>query len=113
MIFDPDAFANDWYGYLTNQAGHSYLVGAPLVLALSPWFGIAAPVAVGVGYGLIWEIGIQRGRLWRDSFEDTVHVTTGAAVIASALTGSHVAAAICLAAQGALLAIGIWRRVWR
>ncbi len=111
MLTDPDAFRRDPYGYVTNQAGHGYLVGVPLALLALPWFGQVAPVVVGVGYWLIWEIGVQRGRLWRDSLEDAVHVTTGAAVITAALEGGYWPVVGMLAALAALLAVGVWRRM--
>lgn len=110
-MFAPDDFRRDRYGYLTNQAGHAYLVGAPIALAASPWWGlVAAPVVVAVSYGLFWEIGVQRGRLWRDSLEDTVHVLAGASVICAALSGDAMTVAACMAAQAALLGLGWWRR---
>lgn len=111
MLSDPNAFRRDPYGYLTNQAGHAYLVGAPLALALSIWApALAVPVIVAVAYGLIWELGVQRGRLWRDSLEDTVHVLSGASVMAAALTGDAIVTAACMGAQAGLLAVGVWRR---
>ena len=111
MSFAPDDFDGDWYGYLTNQAGHAYLVGAPLALILAPWWGlVAAPFMIGLAYLLAWEIAVQRGRDWRDSLEDSVHVTCGAAVICGALSGDVLTAAGCLALQAVLLGIGVWRR---
>jgi hypothetical protein len=109
-IREPSDFRNDPYAYLTNQAGHAYLVGAPATAILALWWGIAAPVAVAVAYGLFWEIGVQRGRLWKDSFEDTVHVLAGASVITAALGGDLATVMVCFAAQGILLGIGVWRR---
>jgi hypothetical protein len=112
MHFDPDAFPGNPYGHLTNQAGHAYLVGAPLALALSPLWGlVVTPAIVAVCYWIIWERIIQRGRDWRDSFEDAVHVMAGASVMCAALSGSYWAAWGCLAAQGALLAVGVARRI--
>jgi hypothetical protein len=111
MTFPPNDFRNDWYGYLTNQAGHAYLVGCPLALACIPYWGLLfAPLAAAVIYGGAWECGIQRGRLWRDSLEDSVHVMAGASVICGALSGDWLTVWGCLAAQGALLGIGVWRR---
>lgn len=111
MTFDPSAFRGDPYGYLTNQAGHAYLVGAPLALALAPWAGlIAGPAIVALAYGIIWELVIQRGRLWRDSLEDTVHVLAGASVMSAALNGDALIVAECMGAQAGLLAVGVWRR---
>ena len=111
MIFAPDDFADDWYGYLTNQSGHAYLVGCPLALIVSPWWGlVAAPIIIAVCYGIIWELIVQHGRDWRDSLEDTVHVMAGASVICAAISGDIWTVAGCLAAQAVLLGIGVWRR---
>lgn len=111
MILDPNSFRRDPYRYLTNQAGHAYMVGAPLALVLSIWApALAAPVLVALAYGLVWEIGVQRGRLWRDSLEDTVHVLAGASVMTAALTGNALLVAECMGAQAGLLAVGVWRR---
>jgi hypothetical protein len=113
MIFAPDDFDDDPYGYLTNQAGHAYLVGCPAALIISPWFGlVVTPVIVAVIYGVWWELALQRGRDWRDSLEDAVHVMAGASVICAALSGDVLTVAGCLVAQGVLLVIGIYRRVW-
>jgi NhaP-type Na+/H+ or K+/H+ antiporter len=80
-------------------------------MIVSPWWGlIAAPFVIGVVYAVLWEWLVQRGRDWRDSLEDTVHVTSGAAVACALLSGDVPTAAGCLAAQGALLGIGVWRR---
>ncbi len=110
-LFEPDDFRDNWYGYATNQAGHAYLVGAPLALIAAPWWGlVAAPVVVALCYGIFWELIVQRGRMWRDSFEDTVHVMAGASVLCAALSSDALTVAGCMAAQGALLGLGIWRR---
>jgi len=106
----PSAFLNDPYAYLTNQAGHAYLVGVPAALAALPWWGLPTPLLVGAFYWLVWEFGVQRGRLWRDSLEDTVHVTTGAAVITAALQGGYWPVVAVLVAQAGLLAVGVRRR---
>lgn len=111
MILAASDFARDPYGYVTNQAGHAYLVGMPFALALSPWLGlVATPILTALVYGAVWEVIIQRGRMWRDSFEDSVHVLAGASVLCAALSGGWWAVAGCFAAQGALLGLGAWRR---
>ena len=111
MIFAPSDFARDPYGYVTNQAGHAYLVGMPFALALAPWLGlIPTPIIAALVYGVVWEVIIQRGRMWRDSFEDSVHVLAGASVLCAALLGDWWAVAGCFAAQAGLLGLGAWRR---
>lgn len=112
-LFDADSFPGDPYSYLTNQAGHAYLVGVPAALIVAPWWGlIAAPAAIAVAYAVFWEWLVQRGRDWRDSFEDSVHVMAGASVICGSLSGDVMTAAACLGAQMVLLAVGVYRRGW-
>lgn len=104
-------FRGNPYGYLTNQAGHAYLVGFPAALILSPWAGLLiTPILVAAIYGILWEIVVQRGRLLRDSFEDTIHVMVGSAVLCSALSGNALTVAEVMGAQAGLLAVGVWRR---
>ena len=111
LDFAPNSFRRDPYGYLTNQAGHAYLVGAPLALGLSLLVGLmAAPVLAAAIYGIVWEGFVQRFRLWRDSLEDTWHVFAGASVMSSALNGDALIVAACMGLQAGLLALGVWRR---
>lgn len=112
MLWEPSAFIHDPYAYLCNQAGHAYLVGTPLALLALSFGGIWTPLIVAAVYWLVWELGVQRGRMWRDSIEDTVHVMTGAGVICAALEGGYWPVWALLLAQAVLLAVGVWRR-WR
>jgi len=110
---EPDDFPRDWYGWVTNQAGHSYIVGIPPGIALQK-FGLPlllVPIACYVGYCLIWERLIQRNTNLRDSLEDTLHVSMGATVMASALAGSSLLFLVLLV-QGILIAQGAYVR-WR
>jgi hypothetical protein len=111
MIFSPDDFRRDPYGYVTNQAGHAYLVGMPFAMTVAPFWGlVATPIIAALIYGIVWEWALQGGRMWRDSFEDSVHVLAGASVLCAALSGDGWTVAGCFAAQGSLLALGAWRR---
>ncbi|MDZ7906412.1 MAG: hypothetical protein U5N55_12000 [Cypionkella sp.] len=113
-LFPPDDFANDWYGYATNQAGHALIIGSPSAMILAPWLGyVATPVIVALVYGIVWEWIVQGGRLWRDSVEDTAHVMTGASLICGALAYGYWVVVVCLVAWLCLLAFGVYRRVWR
>lgn len=109
-MLGPSSFPGDPYGHLTNQSGHAYLVGAPMALGFAGLPPIAAPFVIGALYWIIWEWGIQRGKDWRDSLEDAVHVTAGAAVMTAALGGDILTVAGCMVAQGVLLAVGVYRR---
>lgn len=64
----PDAFLNDWYGYITNQSGHFFL-GMALSLFVPVWLIAAGYVA--------WEV--LSGWLWWDSVEDISFVVLGVA----------------------------------
>jgi hypothetical protein len=111
MTLKASDFPGQPYQHLTNQAGHAYLVGGPLAIMAAPWTGlILAPVIIAAVYLVIWEILVQHGRLWRDSFEDTIHVLCGAAVLCSALSGDFLAVSLTMTAQWVLLAVGVWRR---
>ena len=85
-MFEPSAFKNDPYGYLTNQIGHIFL-GVFLTTAYC-WFVdkvsyypnqvVAAFVVVGV-YLLWWELAVQG---WRgfDTIEDAFYLGMGASI---------------------------------
>lgn len=87
-----DAFLNDWYGYLTNQAGH-FVLGLFLAYAV-PWWMIL------VGY-LGWEIGVGWGG-W-DSVEDTVFVMLGVAFFRGFRKCAMIAAMF-------MMSVGVFRR---
>ncbi|WP_347837762.1 hypothetical protein [uncultured Planktomarina sp.] len=73
----------DWYGWLTNQAGHAYLVGFPAIYAVLSFTGatgLSAVAIVAAVYFLLWEVIIQRGKDRADQIMDTFHVASGAAV---------------------------------
>ena len=112
-LLRPDAQPRDWYGWLTNQAGHAALVGQPAALALmiAGVPGDAVPAIVAVAYLLLWERLIQRGRDWADSLTDTAAVGAGAALLATAVTADLPAAVFVLAVWAAVLVAGVRRRL--
>ena len=78
-------------------------------------YGMAAPFIVGAAYAALWEWGYQRWRWrdlfdWRDSLEDSIHVTVGAAVVAALLAGDLRTVWHVLELQAVLLLAGVWRR---
>jgi cobalamin synthase len=112
-LLRPDAQPRDWYGWLTNQAGHAALVGQPAALALMiagvpAWASAAIVAAV---YLALWERLIQRGRDWADSLTDTASVGAGAALLATAVLADLPAAVFVLAFWAALLVAGVGRRL--
>ncbi len=109
MLSTPSSFPNDPEGFLGNQCGHA-CIGALAALALWPWWGLAAVIPVALVYFLFWEIGVQSGRLLRDSIADTVHTAAGAGVLAAALAGMHSAALVIAVAELGALVYGAWRR---
>ena len=108
-MFAPGSFRNDPYGHVTNQAGH-FTIGLALSTLLFPLWGVPSALVVGAIYGLLWEGLVQSWVLPIDSFEDSVHVTTGGGFVVSALSYGWLAAVAILAAWAALLAVGVWRR---
>jgi hypothetical protein len=108
-MFAPGNFRNDPEGYIGNQAGHM-AIGLALTTVLYPMWGIPAAIVVGLLYGLLWEGLMQKWVLPIDSFEDSVHVTTGGGFIAAALAYGWGAAMAILAAWAVLLALGVYRR---
>ena len=112
MAFDPDEQLNDWYGWLTTQAGHSALVGLPGALILVPWFGpYLPPVIIALAYLVIWEGAVQRfGAGIADALTDAACVMAGASILCGALIGYGTALA-CFAAWALLLTFGVWRRI--
>lgn len=111
MAIPPSAFPGDPYGHVTNQSGHYAAVGITAALAVLPWWGAASCVIVAAAYALFWEIGVQKGRLWRDSLEDTINVFCGAALVSVAVDMDRYREAWAVhVAWFVLLAIGAWRR---
>lgn len=68
-LFQPDAFSNDWYGWLTNQSGH-ILLG--MVIA---WATGRAWVALVVA--IVFEV-LQRSTDYTDSLTDIAFTYAGA-----------------------------------
>lgn len=120
-MFDPDDYADDAYGHLTNQGAHGGLVGAGLaLLALLMLPPVAAWIAAVLVYFVGWEIVVQSsikdGDLapswdWRDSIDDTSNVAGGAAVVICALTWGYWAAVAAFAIWAGALAYSTWRRL--
>lgn len=112
MIFPPDDFRDDWYGFLTNQMAHALGVGMVGGLALMPFLGpYIAPVAVFAAYFLLWEVWRQKlGAGVADALQDSACVMAGASIICGALVGYGTALA-CFGAWCALLLFGVLRRI--
>ena len=110
-MFPPDDQRDDWYRWLTNQAGHSAIVGMPAALLCLPVFGpIWAPIMVALIYALAWEWLAQMGTDWRDSLMDTANVMAGASILCGALAFGYWTALACVVAWGCLLALGVLQR---
>ena len=115
----PDSFPNDWYGEVTNQAGHHALIGVPFALALLPFLPVVwVPVVVAAVYAVIWEAIAQHGADWRDSLTDTACVMAGASLICAPFFflppdlfwPVWITQALCFVIWAGLLAIGVVRR---
>jgi hypothetical protein len=116
----PDSFRGNWYGEVTNQAGHAAVIGMPAAMALAPFIpAVWLPVTVAGTYAFVWEFLAQHGADWRDSLTDTANVAAGASIIAGLFY--YVPAesfwqvwntvGLCFAAWLALVGYGVWRRV--
>lgn len=105
----PSSFPRSPYAHVTNQAGH-FCIGLTLATLLFPWWGIPAAIVVGLAYGLIWEGLVQQWVLPWDSFEDSVHVTTGGVYAVLAMAYDFLGAVIVLGVWAGLLAVGAWKR---
>ena len=88
-LLEADDFYSDWYGWLTNQLGHTFL-GLFLYVTIcllhyavvgeypyraESWFIIV------YGY-LFFEFAVQRGDKFWDSIEDSLFVSYGAGILA-------------------------------
>lgn len=78
-----DDYKGNWYGYLTNQAGHAAVIGVPLgTLSLNFMHPVAALISVFFIYFVVWEMLIQQSELLWDSIVDACHVVAGAGAVA-------------------------------
>lgn len=77
--FTQDDFADDWYGWLTNQISHMGLGILAALIFSAAWFHAAGefPVKVTAWAGIVGGYAMtEAARGWRkwDSFEDTIFV---------------------------------------
>jgi hypothetical protein len=112
-LFEPDAFLNDWYGYVTNQAGHFLIVGA-VAFALLSWALKSRErgfIALTLAY-----VGFEAAHRWlfwgslADSIEDTFFVLSGAAFAWAAWEGRKLAMVLTLVVAMVVMAVGAWMR---
>jgi hypothetical protein len=105
---EPDDYAGDAYGHVTNQCGHVVigLALASLAAFAGLWWPI--PLAAAVAYWLVAEYLLQRAGLVLDGIEDAGFVAAGAS-FPFTVTGSWAQVGL-VAAVGVVLAIGAWRR---
>ena len=113
-MFDPDDFAGNPYGHITNQAGHAAMVGIPAGAALVAmgWPLVQAPIVVAAVYLVLWEWMLQRnpGKWdWRDSLMDTACVMAGASMVSGFMT-NLATGAVCWAVWAAVVLWGGLRR---
>lgn len=133
MIFFPDAFRGDWYGWATNQLSHAFLGSLLSTVAALAWWFIAGEYPVRVvalavmvaGY-VCFEV-IQARRAVRfnigDSAEDALFFGYGAALVflpfhevQRTLLTLEPQPGLFFAVLGFVVfhsAIGIGRRVWQ
>lgn len=119
--FAQDDFADDWYGYLTNQIGHIALgLMMALVVSLS-WFVFAGEMPVKEWAWmacLVVYIGLELVRHWNgwDSVEDTVFTagygSGGAFLMFSEVTPGEPYLGFDIFLAGGLAAIAACHLVW-
>lgn len=78
MLFVPDSFNEDWYGWVTNQSGH-FLLG--LVVAF-----ITGRMWPAVALAVMFEL-IQWSPDWIDSLTDVAFTAVGSIFYVYALSG--------------------------
>lgn len=113
----PDAFLNDWYGWLTNQSGH-ILLGMVMLFVLG-WLlsdNCLGMIMTALTYGAIEIVHYKfLGGLARDSGVDLFFVLIGAIFMFAALSmwkWRKEAMTACIIAASAALSLGVWRR-WK
>lgn len=107
-MIDPDDFANDWYGWLTNQCGHIVLgLGVSVAMLWAWWW---SPVVAAAVYWFLVEGWMQRWRLWRDSIMDTFFVMAGASVLPSYDMNVLTLVGVMMTTAG-MLGLGTWKRL--
>jgi hypothetical protein len=106
-------FPGDWYGWITNQAGHSYFVGFPFAVVgtLLGLHWISISVATYILYFLVWELGLKTRVNMRDSLCDPAHVTTDAGLFSALCAGDLVIGVLIFLTQLAFLLNGVRRRL--
>ncbi|MDE0590412.1 hypothetical protein OU789_10785 [Halocynthiibacter sp. C4] len=113
MLFQPDDFQGDWYGWLTNQAAH-VLLGMGIFAAVSLLFSHIskrphemALIISAFGYGFFEYL---QGGTFIDSVADWAFVMSGAFFAVAAWHMRRNIMAGLVVSVGALLVVGVWRR---
>lgn len=111
MIFTPDAFLGDPYGWITNQAAHALLIGVGLfaLAAVTPLTRRQAMCITLAVYAL-WEIGTFAGDVL-DGVTDLAFVAAGAVFGKAAWEGDRRVMAWSFAAILIASALGVWGRL--
>lgn len=109
-LVKSDSFANDWYGWLTNECGHGW-VGFVLSLPLLALGCPDAPTVfiVWLLYFFIVEVVDQKLRLVYDGISDSLHVVFGSWL--AVLLPEYGQAMLVAVGWGIVLAYGVWRRI--
>ena len=95
LLRSPSAFERDPWGWLRNQAGHAWIVGALPVFLGVPWWAV---LAVYVAWEAVqWA---RYGAALSDNLEDISHVCAGI-LIGSGFTGVLLLHMLMLGAGGA------------
>lgn len=111
MIFAPDAFLGDWYGWVTNQAAHALLIGA-LIFALVAITRLTRLQALWLTLALyaLWELHTFAGDVL-DGVTDFAFVAAGAVFAKAAWEGERRIMAAAFIAIVLAAAVGVWGRL--
>ena len=106
-----DAFLSDWYGWITNQAGHALFIGVG-IFALAAMTPLSRRAAFGVTMALYgwWEVATFAGDVL-DGLTDWVFVGMGAAFGWQAWEGKRRGMALAFAGIVVAGLAGVWVRL--
>ena len=103
----PEAFDFDWYGWITNQMGHSFLgVALALIFSRFRWQHIWV-----IGYLAVEVYQFLHGGDLLDGMTDTMFVAAGAAIFHALKENRDSKAAIAFMISWVALFIGVWVRL--
>lgn len=106
-LFTPESFDFDWYGWATNQMGHTFLgVALALICSRLKWQHVWV-----VGYLAVEIVQFGLGGDLLDGMTDTMFVASGAAIFHALRDNRDSKAAAAFIISWLALSIGVWVRL--